>query len=199
MDAHAGHDIFPYFAPSFFDGIVPPARGRTLEIGCGEGRVARELSSRGHGVTAIDASRTLVRHAVEADTSSAYLAADATALPFADGTFQTVVTYNSLQAMPEFADMQGGRRGGPRAETVRATVPLRRASHDRHRPREERSETGDVLMSGSYFERTRVDETVTKDELTMTFHGWTDTLEDYVRAIEAAGFLASGCASRSRR
>ena len=40
-----GHDVFPYFAPAFFDDIVPPPHGLTLEVGCGEGRVARELSA----------------------------------------------------------------------------------------------------------------------------------------------------------
>jgi hypothetical protein len=40
-----------------------------------------------------------------------------------------------------------------------------------------------------YFEHQCVDETVMKDSLTMTFHGWTYTLEDYARALEEAGFL----------
>src|SRR4051812_17901139 len=100
-----GHDIFGYFAPSFFDGIVPPARGLTLEVGCGEGRVGRELVAHGHTVVAVDGSRTLARYARDADARSAYLVADATALPFADATFETVVAYNSLQTMAKLTDM----------------------------------------------------------------------------------------------
>src|SRR5438477_2084036 len=101
-----GHDVFPYFAPSFFDGIVPPpTAGLTLEVGCGEGRVARELTARNHTVIAVDASPTLVRYAREADSRSAYLLADATLLPFADATFETVIAYNSLQTMARLSDM----------------------------------------------------------------------------------------------
>jgi hypothetical protein len=48
---------------------------------------------------------------------------------------------------------------------------------------------GELVISGSYFERRRVDETVTKGGLQMTFHGWTYTLEDYLRALEEAGFV----------
>ena len=100
-----GHDVFPFFAPTFFDELVPAPRGLTLEVGCGEGRVARELSARRHAVVAVDASPTLVRYAREADSRSAYLLADATALPFADATVETVVAYNSLQTMAQLTDM----------------------------------------------------------------------------------------------
>jgi hypothetical protein len=41
----------------------------------------------------------------------------------------------------------------------------------------------------SYFENACVDETVRRGNLTMTFHGWTYTVEDYARALEGAGFL----------
>jgi len=53
----------------------------------------------------------------------------------------------------------------------------------------EPSARGDLVISGSYFEHQRINETVTKDGLEMTFHGWTYTLEDYVRVLEDAGFL----------
>jgi hypothetical protein len=45
------------------------------------------------------------------------------------------------------------------------------------------------VVSGSYFERRRVDETVMQNGLEMTFNGWTYTLEDYARALEEAGFV----------
>jgi hypothetical protein len=53
----------------------------------------------------------------------------------------------------------------------------------------EPSDGGDLIISGSYFEHQCVNETVTKDGLEMTFHGWTYTLEDYGRALEEAGLL----------
>src|SRR4051812_42997568 len=101
----AGHDIFGYFAPAFFDEFVPAARGLTLEVGCGEGRVARELIARGHTVVGGDASTTLLRYAHEADPRSAYVLADSSALPFGDATVDTIVAYNSLQTMANVTDM----------------------------------------------------------------------------------------------
>lgn len=184
------HDVFDYFAPAFFEEIVPPPRGLTLEIGCGEGRVARRLASISHNVVALDASPTLVQYARDAGPQSAYLSADATALPFADASFQTVVAYNSLQTMARIEDMTLAVREAARV--------LRPSGHfclcvahpmtDVGRMKAP-SATGELALTGSYFEHEYVKETVTKDSLTMTFHGWTNTLEDYVRALEDAAFL----------
>ena len=55
-----GHDAYWYYRDGFFDDFAPRPHGRTLEVGCGEGRVARDLAARGHRVTAIDTSHTLV-------------------------------------------------------------------------------------------------------------------------------------------
>src|SRR5262249_51410057 len=57
-----GHDAYWSYRDAFFDEIVPPPGTRTLEIGCGEGRVSRDLAARGHHVTGIDLSPTLIRH-----------------------------------------------------------------------------------------------------------------------------------------
>lgn len=184
------HDVFSYYAPSFFEEIIPVPQGLTLEIGCGEGRVARQLASKAHNVVTLDSSLTLVRSASEADDQSLYLSGDAAALPFADATFQTVVAYNSLQTMTLMADMaQAVREAGrvlkpsghfclcvahPMTDVGRITEP---------------SAGGNLIISGSYFEHQCVDETVTKDGLEMTFHGWTYTLEDYGCALEEAGLL----------
>jgi SAM-dependent methyltransferase len=71
-----GHDSYWYFRELFFDAIVPAPGHRTLEVGCGEGRVARDLARLGHTVVALDASPTLVSSAA-ADPAGRYLAADA--------------------------------------------------------------------------------------------------------------------------
>ena len=97
-----GHDSYWLFRDLFFDAIVPTPGRLTLEVGCGEGRVARDLAQRGHTVVALDASPTLVAMAAAADPAGRYLVADAAALPFGDGCFDTVVAYNSLM---DVADM----------------------------------------------------------------------------------------------
>lgn len=183
-----GHDVFPYFAPAFFEEIVPPAPGLTLEVGCGEGRVARELTARGHRVVALDVSPSLVRAACEADARAAYAVGDAMRLPFAAASYATVVAYNSLQTMRDVADMAravaeaarvlafGGRYCFCVAHPMTDVGRLERPGSD-----------ADAVVSGAYFGNRRVEETVEKDGLAMTFHGWTYTLEDYARATEAAG------------
>src|SRR5213595_3457394 len=91
-----GHDDYWSYSPAFFRDVVPPPAGRTLEIGCGEGRVTRDLQRLGHSTFAIDTSRRLVRAARELDHRGRYILADAAGLPFDDGTFGLVVAYNSL-------------------------------------------------------------------------------------------------------
>lgn len=44
------------------------------------------------------------------------------------------------------------------------------------------------VMRRHYFETLRVEDTVQHDGLTMTFRGWTYTLEHYALALEQAGF-----------
>ncbi|MFN2638430.1 MAG: methyltransferase domain-containing protein, partial [Gemmatimonadaceae bacterium] len=79
--ARSGEDVYAAeIAPPFFELVPPPGRA-TLEVGCGEGRVARDLKKRGHRVTAIDASPTMRRLAEEADPDSTYLLADSADLP----------------------------------------------------------------------------------------------------------------------
>ena len=86
-----GHDAYWYYRDSFLDGIVPPPGRQTLEIGCGEGRVTRDLKARGHRGVAIDSSPTLLRYARDADPGGRYELADAAALPFTAATFDLVV------------------------------------------------------------------------------------------------------------
>ena len=51
------------------------------------------------------------------------------------------------------------------------------------------SPSGDLVISGSYFDHEYVNDTVTQNDLTITFTGWTHTLEDYTGALEGAGLL----------
>jgi ubiquinone/menaquinone biosynthesis C-methylase UbiE len=93
----SGEDVpFGWHGEEFLE-LVPPPAGQTLDAGCGEGRLARRLRDRGHQVVGVDASPTLVRLAAEADPGGDYRVADVTALPFADGTFGTVVSFMVLQ------------------------------------------------------------------------------------------------------
>ena len=80
-----GHDSYWRFHRRRFLDLVPPAGRLTLDVGCGEGRVTRDLTELGHRVVGLDASETMVAAARDADPSGDYLVADAAALPFPDG------------------------------------------------------------------------------------------------------------------
>ncbi len=76
-----GHDAYWVYRVAFF-ALVPEPGDATLEVGCGEGRVSRDLVARGHRVTGLDASPTLLRAAAEADPAANYVQGRAEALPF---------------------------------------------------------------------------------------------------------------------
>jgi len=184
-----GHDAYWHFRDAFFDDLLPPPGRRTLEVGCGEGRVARDLAARGHRVTAVDTALGLVRQARE-DGGGVFALADGGALPFASGLFDLVVAYNALQVV---ADMQAtvaesarvlGPGGHLAACVAHPVTDLGRFADEGSLP--------PFVLRDRYFENERVETTVEDGELTMTFRGWTYSLEDYARALEAAGLRIVG-------
>jgi SAM-dependent methyltransferase len=181
------HDAYWVYSPSFFDEIVPKPGRLTLEIGCGEGRVARDLKARGHHVVAIDSSRTLLRYAKEADPDGRYELADAARLPFADFSFDLVVAYNSLM---DIADMPAAV-----GEAARVLEPGGRfcicVTHPLNDAGVFESDEPDAafVIRDSYFGHRPFEARFERDGLEITFHGWMYALEDYVRALGQAGFV----------
>ena len=179
-------DAYWHFRDSFFDSIVPAPPRRTLEIGCGEGRVARDLFARGHRVTAVDTARGLLRAARAADGAADYLAAAGESLPFACRSFDLVVAYNSLQVV---ADMVATVAEAARVLVTGGCLCFCVAHPVTDLGRFVSEEPGAAYtLRPSYFERTRVEDTVERNGLSMTFRGWTYALEDYASALTAAGF-----------
>ena len=181
------HDAYWVYGPSFFDEIVPPPGRQTLEVGCGEGRVARDLKARGHRVVGVDSSPTLLRYAKNADSDGRYELADAAALPFADGSFDLVVAYNVLI---DVSDMPAAVREAARVLEpgghfcICVTHPLNDAgSFDSDQP------DAAFTIRGSYFGRRPFEGRFERAGLQMTFHGWMYPLEDYCRALAEAGFV----------
>jgi SAM-dependent methyltransferase len=181
------HDAYWYYRDSFFDQLVPPPGRRSIEIGCGEGRVARDLSARGHYVAGIDSSHTLLVYAHQEDRNSSYALAEGAGLPFRDVCFDLAVAYNSLQVV---ADMPGTVR-----EAARVLCPGGRfcvcVSHpvaDVGRFVDNTANAAFVVRE-DYFAHQRVDDKVARDGLEMTFRGWTYSLEDYATALERAGLM----------
>src|SRR4051812_14109739 len=62
-------------------GLPPPAGDLTIDIGCGEGRLGRELMRRGHNVVGVEVSATLALAALDHPESQPVVVADAADLP----------------------------------------------------------------------------------------------------------------------
>ena len=182
-----GHDAYWQYRDAFFDDILPAPGRLTLEVGCGEGRVARDLAAHGHRVVALDASPTLLASAAAADPAGRYLVADAAALPFDNGCFDLVVAYNSLMDVDDMpaAVAEAARVLQPgRPLCVSVTHPT--ADAGRFQSTEP---DAPFVIAGSYLGRHRVDEPFERDGLQMHFTGWRYPLEAYARALEDAGLL----------
>ncbi len=181
------HDSYWHFNRAAFLALVPLPGGRTLDLACGEGRVARDLTALGHAVVGVDSSPTLVRLAEEADARSKYVVGDAAALPFEAASFDLVIAFNSLMDLDDIPAgvREGGRvlRAGGRF-CISVTHPLNDAAAFT-------SEATDApfVVTGSYFARERFQETLERDGLRMTFNSQAHPLEDYAGALQEAGFV----------
>jgi SAM-dependent methyltransferase len=183
-----GHDSYWRFHRDAFLALVPAPGQLTLDVGCGEGRVARDLAALGHRVLALDPTPTLSRRAAEASGGLlGVLRADGAHLPVPDAAADLVVAFMTMQDMD---DMPGAVRefgrvlhpGGHLCIAVEHPINSAGAftgpEHD-----------AEFAMTGDYFEPRRTALPAMRDGLRMTFDGWHWALEDYFRALEGAGLL----------
>jgi SAM-dependent methyltransferase len=98
-----GHDSYWRFHRDAFLPLIPVAPRRLLDLGCGEGRLTRDLRAIGHDVGGVDASPSMVGAARAADPAGTYLVADAGNLPFPDAEFDDVVTFMSFHDMDDLS------------------------------------------------------------------------------------------------
>ena len=181
------HDAYAHFRDAFF-AILPPPGGRVLEVGCGEGRVCRDLRSRGYDeVVGLDASPTLIAAAGEADPAGEYVVGAAEALPFETASFDLVVAYNSLMDVDDLAvsvrEISRVLRDGGRFCAC-VTHPVR------GRGGWEMRASGEVyVVKHRYFDARRYRFDAARDGLEFTFDTRTYPLADYANALESAGLL----------
>ena len=184
----SGHDDYWDYAPRFLNDIVPAPSGRTLEVGCGEGRVTRDLRAKGHDVVSLDGAPSMVRAAQDADPQHAmYVLGDGARLPFADARFNCVVAYNSLMDMDDMPATVGEiarvLRG---AGTLCVSVTHPFADVGRFETREPDAR---FVVEGSYLESQPFDDTFERAGLRIRFRGWTFPLEAYSTAFERSGLV----------
>ena len=68
----------------------------SLDVGCGEGRFCRMMQAEGLNCTGLDPTDALLAAARAGDADGMYVTGRAEALPFADASFDLVVSYLSL-------------------------------------------------------------------------------------------------------
>src|SRR5918997_1574901 len=150
--------------PRLLDLLPSPGRA-TLDLGCGDGRLGRELVRLGHRVVVVDAA----------------------ALPFLDGSFDLVTAFMSLMDMDDMAGSvrEAGRVLEPgRPFCFSITHPISTAGRFA-----EREAQAPFIVNGSYFEECRADETWEREGVKIEFAALHRPLEAYAVALEVAGFV----------
>jgi SAM-dependent methyltransferase len=175
-----GHELnFPPFLE-----LLPPVRGRVLDLGCGEGRVGAVLSELGYDVVGVDSSPRMVELANERHEA---VLADAAALPFDDSSFALVVAYMSLMNVDDLDGVvaEAGRvleRGGRMCVAV--LHPLFAAGAWTDAESVESSFTVDDYFNGP----TKISLS-DRDGIQVTFYDRPIPLSRYAAALEKAGLL----------
>lgn len=92
------------------DQLAARVGARILDVGCGTGWFTRRFASvRGLHVTGIDVDAAALDFARRHDHLASYLRADARRLPFADGSFDGVVSITALCFVPDWPSAPADR------------------------------------------------------------------------------------------
>ncbi len=157
--------------------LLPPPVGATLDVGCGEGRLARELKRLGYEVVGLENSPSLCAAARQADPGFEVVQADAADMPLADDSFDLAIASLALMNMDEM--------GRSVIEISRVLKAGGTFCFSILHPINTWGDAGAV----SYFDTVFYEERVESDGEGMTFHDTHRPLSDYFAALEKAGFL----------
>lgn len=183
-----GHDKYHELMnlPAFL-GLVPAPGRRTLDLGCGEGRVSRALAATGHTMVATDSSPGLVAAAATLPPAPAAVASDAARLPFAGASFDLVVAYMCLHDMDRMPEaireaarvlQPGGRLAVAIPHPVNTAGDLTGQTTD-----------AQLLIARSYLDTGPADWIPEKNGISVHFHSEHRPLEAYAAALTSAGLL----------
>ncbi len=182
-----GHDSYWQFHRDQFFALLPEPGRLTVDVGCGEGRLSRDLKRLGHTLVGVDASETLIRLAREADPEGRYHHADAACMPLKDACADLALAFMSLQdvdnleqAVREIARIliKGGRACLAIVHPINSAGKFVSEDAD-----------SEFLIRGSYLDESRYSDRFERAGLEITFHSRHRPLEAYSLALEKAGFV----------
>jgi SAM-dependent methyltransferase len=164
--------------------MLPPATGVTLDLGCGEGRGARELIRLGHRVLGIERAPTLA--AAAAARGTPVVVGDATRLPVRDGGVALLFASMSLL---DIDDLDGAvdeivRVLAADGSLVAAIVHPMISAFDTSVRR-----AGRLEQPAPYLTHRQYQDHIIDDGREMTFTSVHRPLRDYVQPLLARGFV----------
>jgi SAM-dependent methyltransferase len=184
------HDSYWRFHREAFLPLVPPPGELTLDIGCGEGRVARDLAAAGHRVIGLDGSAAMARAAASHHACDhPVIMGDAARLPLADEVADLAIGFMSFQDVDdlEAAIGEAGRVLQPGGRLLLAIVhPVNSAGRF---DRAEADGSRRFVLQRSWYQRAHIVDVLERDGLRMTFSSEHRPLQDYTEALWQAGML----------
>jgi SAM-dependent methyltransferase len=185
-----GLDSYWAFHRDAFLPLIPSPGRLTVDVGCGEGRVSRDLQAMGHRVLAADLSLAMSRAAATHPTDpAAAIVADAARLPLATGSADCAVAFMALHdvdhldaAVREIARILtvGGHLVMAIVHPINSAGQFVGDRSDVDRP---------FVIDGSYLQPARTIGTFAHDGLTMTFHSEHRPIQAYAESLAEAGFV----------
>ena len=91
------HDTYWRFHRDQFLALLPAPGKLTVDVGCGEGRLPRDLKTIGHRVIGIDVSQTMIECCSGSGPGRRLSMRERRRLPLADKSCDLVVAFMSLQ------------------------------------------------------------------------------------------------------
>lgn len=182
-----GHDSYWRFHRDQFLALVPPPGTLTVDVGCGEGRLPRDLKRLGHRVIGVDSSSSLIAAARSSDPGGDYRCASATKLPLGNATCDLAIAFMTLQDVDELATAvseMGRVLVAAGAACIAVVHPLNSAGKF-----ENESADSSFVIGKSYLDEFDYSDDIARDGLRMVFHSRHRPLEAYSRALETSGFV----------
>ena len=182
-------DSYWRFHRERFLSLVPPPGRFTLDVGCGEGRVGRDLQKAGHTVIGVDWSATMCKAATtHSETPTRAVVGDVARLPIADASVDCAIAFMSLHdidnmpgAIAEIARvLQDGKQ---------LALAIVHPMYSNGRFSAPGTPDCDFVITRSYFTPELCVSQDGQDGTKMTFFREHRPLEDYAKALKVADFV----------